>query len=130
MTAPVRARPCLRAYTHSQAASPPPKLASLARALTWQQVSDNLSDSARAVFAALRRHGPATTRELAEKSGIDILNVRPRVCDLCAADLVVTIDIRERQGVYRALEDAEIAALLARRVERHRSRIEQPELAL
>jgi hypothetical protein len=35
-----------------------------------------------AVLEAWRKHGPATTAEIAERSGINVLNVRPRTNEL------------------------------------------------
>lgn len=35
-----------------------------------------------AVYKAFQQHGPGTTRSIAQKSGIDILNLRPRATEL------------------------------------------------
>jgi len=52
-------------------------------------------------------HSPATTRELAEITGIDILNIRPRTTDLVKVGLVEMIDTRDGQGIYRARTQVE-----------------------
>jgi predicted transcriptional regulator len=49
---------------------------------TWEDVQKRVEGLRRAVYYALRQHGPCTTRELAQKSGIDLLTVRPRVTEL------------------------------------------------
>jgi DNA-binding IclR family transcriptional regulator len=55
------------------------------------------------VFAALQAHGPCTTRQLAEKTGISILTVRPRVHELVDLGLAECSGRDGREGVYRAL---------------------------
>ena len=57
-------------------------------------------------------HGPCTTRQLAEKSAIDILNVRPRTTDLVQIGLVEMIG-GGQEGIYRARSQAEWEAWAA-----------------
>ena len=76
------------------------------RNATFAIVRQNLSDSRRAVYEAWVLNGPATTRDLAAQSGIDILNVRPRTTDLCALGLVeLAGDHRAAEGIYRAVPE-------------------------
>jgi len=77
------------------------------RNATFAIVRQNLSDSRRAVYEAWVAHGPTTTRDLAARSGIDILNVRPRTTDLCELGLVeLAGDHRAAEGIYRAVAEA------------------------
>jgi hypothetical protein len=79
---------------------------------TWESIQERISGDRKAVFYALRRFGPSTTRRLAEAMEWDILNVRPRVTELCQLGLVVTHDPGHRtpEGLYRAKGDHEAMA--------------------
>ena len=72
---------------------------------TWADVISRVDTMRRAVYRALQLHGACTTRELAAKSGIDLLNVRPRVTELYQLGLVelVNPDSRGGEGVYQAV---------------------------
>jgi predicted ArsR family transcriptional regulator len=70
------------------------------------------------VLSHLRRIGPCTTQELADKSGISVLNVRPRVNELVElgfAEVVKDDTVIEaarlrgytKGGVYQALSEGE-----------------------
>lgn len=97
------------------------------RNTTFDALKDRLQAMMLTVLAALRQHGPATTQELADKSGLNVLNVRPRVTDLVNlgfAELVADkMQIQaarlrgySKGGVYRALTEAEAYALYKDRV--------------
>lgn len=58
------------------------------------------------VYAAWLRHGPATTRQLAILSGIDLLSLRPRTTDLLALGLVECVASEAGEGLYRARDQA------------------------
>lgn len=74
------------------------------RNATFESLRQNLNDKRMEVYRAWVQHGPATTRQLANKSGIDILNVRPRTTDLCDLGLVKLVAaIRGHEGVYQAV---------------------------
>lgn len=79
------------------------------RNATFADLQAMLHDSRLAVLRDLRAHGPATTRELATRSGIDLLTVRPRVTELVQIGFVCLVDGTEhaKEGTYRALSDAE-----------------------
>lgn len=65
-----------------------------------------------AVYEALLKHGPCTTRELATAMERDLLTVRPRVTELLELGLVALVgDERTHEGTYRALTWSEAAAL-------------------
>lgn len=76
---------------------------------TWESLQTRLDHSRATVWRALLAHGPATTRELAQASGIDILTVRPRVTELVDLFLAELVGGQRdgREGVYRALTSAE-----------------------
>jgi predicted transcriptional regulator len=65
-----------------------------------------------AVHAALLVHGPCTTRQLAERCGITIFTVRPRVCELVDLGMAELSGKSGREGMYRALTAKEAEALL------------------
>jgi hypothetical protein len=73
------------------------------RNLTFQGLRDRLDESKREVYTAWVVHGPGTTRELAEKSGIDLLTFRPRTTDLGKVGLVRVCGGRNGEGVYEAV---------------------------
>jgi len=61
-----------------------------------------------AVYRAFRLHGPGTTREVARRTGMDILNLRPRATELYQLGFLelvedLTSKARTREGVYVAL---------------------------
>ncbi|MCE5278878.1 MAG: hypothetical protein LLG03_12720 [Planctomycetaceae bacterium] len=68
----------------------------------WTAIREHLSGRIAEVYTAWIIHGPATTRQLAQKSGIDILNVRPRTTDLVDIGLVEFVDTQNGEGIYRA----------------------------
>ena len=72
---------------------------------TWDDVRERVDLLRQAVYRAFEIHGACTTRQLAEKSCIDILTLRPRVTELCQLGLVelVNPDSRGGEGVYQAV---------------------------
>ena len=87
------------------------------RFATWEKIQRRLDGLRGVVYEALLRHGPCTTRELAERSGLSILTVRPRVTELIQAGVATLADgdAPGNEGIYRALSEAEARALFARR---------------
>jgi hypothetical protein len=79
------------------------------RNLTWKEVREHVSDDMQRVHRAWADHGPGTTREVAEKSGLSLLTLRPRTTDLYQVGLVECVDRRGGEGVYsyRSEEQAE-----------------------
>ena len=77
------------------------------RDANWATLRQSLQGRLAAVYQAWLDLGPATTRQLAEHSGIDILNVRPRTTDLCALGLVHCIDGWDGEGIYAARPQGE-----------------------
>jgi predicted transcriptional regulator len=58
-------------------------------------------------YLDLKRHGPATTRKLAERMHLDVLSVRPRVSELFKMGAVSLFGREAGDGVYAARWDAE-----------------------
>ena len=57
----------------------------------------------RRCYYELIERGPATTRALAARLGVDLLSVRPRVTELYQSGLVACDQVQDHEGVYRAL---------------------------
>lgn len=81
------------------------------RNLTWLDIQARLVGLRQSVFEGLIKHGPCTTRELAKAMELDILTVRPRVCELVHLGVVELAaehrEHRAHEGRYRALTLAE-----------------------
>ncbi len=78
------------------------------RNATWAEICDHLAGRRLAVYSELARLGPCTTRELAFRSGMDILTVRPRVTELYQLGFAVLVQPENpkkpgNEGVYEAL---------------------------
>lgn len=95
----------------------------------WEEIAVRLDKNRNAVYAALLRHGPATTRALAVAMDWDILNVRPRVTELYQLGFVVLADPAApatKEGIYRALEWTEAR----REFERRKAAVTPKQLSL
>lgn len=59
--------------------------------------------------------GPSTTRQVAEKMGVEVLKVRPRCTELLQLGLLVEVPSEpgQREGIYRALSEEEAINFLA-----------------
>lgn len=68
----------------------------------WITIRAQLAGRLQEVYDAWITHGPGTTRELAEQSGIDILNLRPRTTDLLGLGLVEMVGSQDGHGIYKA----------------------------
>lgn len=74
------------------------------RDLTWEELRDETLSGLRSrIWEWLRTFGPATTSEISERMEIQILTVRPRVCELAALGFVECIGREGREGVYQAV---------------------------
>ena len=83
----------------------------------WSEIQGSLQGRRLEVLSAWRLHGPGTTRELAQRSGIDLLGLRPRTTELLQLGLLVVVDEDQpgHEGRYRALSDDEAFALFNQR---------------
>ena len=72
------------------------------RNATFHGLREYLPEARKQVYMAFVEHGPGTTREVAEKSGIDILTLRPRTTELCEIGLIELSAAAGGEGIYRA----------------------------
>ena len=102
------------------------------RKATFAELHASLSGSRERVLAAWRQHGPCTTKELAARSGIDVLTVRPRTHDLEALGFVRLHEVQPSttEGTYRAATPAEALRFFSDQQRLARGEAVQPELAL
>ncbi len=99
---------------------------------TWAAMHGRVVGLRLTVYEALLRVGPCTTRQLASKSGVDILTVRPRITELFQIGWVELVDedAGGNEGEYRALsEDAAKSVFEKRRAAAVGTRV-QAELPL
>jgi hypothetical protein len=75
------------------------------RNATWEHVQAHLSGLRQQVYTAFVHYGPGTTRELATRSGISILTLRPRTTELLQLGFVEMLGGTEdcREAVYIAV---------------------------
>lgn len=71
---------------------------------TWQALRNRLQGQRQRVYGELKKYAPCTTRQLAERSRIDILAVRPRMTELVELGLAECIGGAKGEGVYRAVD--------------------------
>jgi len=87
------------------------------RNATYEEIRKLIVAQRSAVWVAWIAHGPATTRQAAKLSGIDLLTFRPRTTELYQLGGVCLVDSEElmvdgTEGIYRARTDAEWRAWL------------------
>lgn len=101
------------------------------RNTTWQEVREQLAGRRLAVYAELSLRGPCTTRELAQRSGMDLLTVRPRVTELVQLGFAVCLPPEDaekpgHEGRYKTVpEEVALTTFLTRSAE-----LKDPQLAL
>jgi hypothetical protein len=87
---------------------------------TWEGMRTRLQGLRLEVLKALSRYSPCTTRRLAAASGIDLLNVRPRIHELLELGLAECIGGNGGEGVYRAVDELEAQERFERRCREER----------
>lgn len=108
---------------------------------TWDSLQLRVNHLRRAALAAWRAFGPGTTREVADRAGMDLLSFRPRTTELHQLGFVTLCTEEEiralpskcgaHEGIYRALSDDEaLAEFNARCLAARSSAFSQPELKL
>lgn len=70
---------------------------------TWFSISGRLQGARQLVYSALLQQGPCTSRELSERSELDILSVRPRLTELGELGLAECVGGANGEGIYRAV---------------------------
>ena len=84
------------------------------RNATFADLQGRLTALRATVLDAWLKYGPGTTAELADKSGLSILLVRPRTTELTELGFVCLAgDKQGREGVYRARTPVEVVAWFA-----------------
>lgn len=96
------------------------------RNATFESLAAFIVGQRERVFHAWGQHGPCTTRDLATRSGIDLLGVRPRTNELVMLGFVRLAEKQpaKGEGTYRVATPEELAAFL------HEARNPQREFAL
>lgn len=96
------------------------------RNATWDQVRGHLTGLRQAVYEAYVQHGPGTTREISERSGISILTLRPRTTELVQLGFVELLGGSDdgREAVYVAVP----VSIAQGRFEWHQRQPRQAEL--
>ncbi len=99
------------------------------RNATWRDVLTHLTEDLVRVHLAWQAHGPGTTREIAQKSGISLLTLRPRTTDLYKLGMVVLVETEANNGIYaaRTREEAEISRAWQSRADFRRKAGDEPE---
>lgn len=94
------------------------------RNATWREVLTHLTEDLVKVHLAWQAHGPGTTRQVAQLSGISILTFRPRTTDLHKLGLVILVSHENSEGIYahRTREDAEVSCAWQREADFRRGK--------
>ena len=99
------------------------------RNATWREVLTHLTEDIVRVHLAWQQHGPGTTREVAQRSGISLLTLRPRTTDLYKLGLVELDGPGGDGGIYsaRTREAAYLSAVWQDRADFRRKAGDEPE---
>ena len=76
---------------------------------TFAGIKGRLFGQRLAVYEAWKQFGPCTTAQLAERSGLSILTLRPRTTELFQLGLVICTG-GHSEGIYRAASEFEARA--------------------
>jgi len=90
---------------------------------TFAGIQNRISGSRACVLEAWRTFGPCTTEQLAERSRLSLLSLRPRTTELFQLGYVCLADAQESglEGTYRVRTQPEHAAWVAREIEKARN---------
>jgi hypothetical protein len=79
------------------------------RNATFSELESRIAGMREAVLGAWRRQGPGTTAEIAEKSGLSILTLRPRTTELFELGFIMLTPEQpsKGEGCYRARTTSE-----------------------
>ena len=92
------------------------------RLATWADIQEHIQGRRLAALQAFREHGPGTTREVAERSRMDLLTLRPRVTELYQLGFIRLVSSqkpainggqsgqRGHEGIYEAISDEQALA--------------------
>jgi hypothetical protein len=87
------------------------------RNATFADVRNRIIGQRYSVLEAWRVHGPGTTAELAARSGLSILTLRPRTTELVQLGYVMLCEEQRpgHEGTYRVRTDDELVTWLTQR---------------
>jgi hypothetical protein len=102
------------------------------RNATFASLETYVTGQRASVLDAWRTHGPCTTLELAARSNLSVLNVRPRTHELLALGFVCLAEQQpaKGEGTYRARSQPELAAWIAEQGRLARGEPVQRQLSL
>jgi len=93
----------------------------------WKNILERVTGEREIVYRLWQEFGPATNRELAQKSSRDLLSIAPRTTELLQLGLLELIGQKEHRGIYQAID----LSTAQQNFERHRAAaMVQPELPL
>lgn len=95
---------------------------------TWDSLQQRLEGLRLAVYRAWEQHGPGTTRQLAERSGIDLLTFRPRSTELYQLGLLRLVN--QEPGAGEGIYEAVPMAVAQAQFEREKQNRINPQLNL
>ena len=71
------------------------------RNASWSSIQASLHHRLAAAYQVWCSYGPGTTRDVSQRSGWDILSLRPRTTDLYKLGLVELVGRRGDGGIYK-----------------------------
>lgn len=77
------------------------------RTAQWADIRRQVHRLRETALQHWRTHGPGTTREVANRSGMDLLTLRPRTTELLQLGFLVCTNEHGKEGIYQALSDEE-----------------------
>ena len=77
------------------------------RRMNFEAIFAQVNSLRFAAWGAVMRYGPGTTREIADRSGLDLLTLRPRITELLALGFVELVGRAGREGIYKGRNYAE-----------------------
>ena len=80
------------------------------RDITWEEIRTHLTGPRERIWSHLYTNGPATTSQIAAALEMNLLTVRPRVCELCAMGFLECTGREGREGIYAAVTVIEAKA--------------------
>jgi hypothetical protein len=86
------------------------------RNATFSDLKSRLSGLRIQVYQAFLDYGPGTTKQIADRSGLSLLTLRPRTTELLDLGFVELIGGEGHEGIYRARSMAEVEAFHHARV--------------
>lgn len=86
------------------------------RDATFESLKARLTNLRMQVYQAFLDYGPGTTKEIADRSGLSLLTLRPRTTELLGLGFVELIGGHGHEGIYKARSMAEVEAFHSARI--------------